>query len=285
MSHKYQNTLFNDGLTILNRTSEGLGMVIKDAIIHGAKEINIFLGGSCTNDAGLGMLYALGAKFYDEDNKPIYPLPEIYNSINRIDIKGLYLYKDIKINAIVDVNNPFIGPNGASKTFARQKGATNEEINILEEGLVHLVDVIKNQYGDDIGDRTSYGAAGGISMALNHFLNAPLIKGSEYFIELTNLNNIIKEVDIVITGEGKLDKTSFDGKVVSSIVDLSKKYDKEVTLIVGKSDLSSEECTRLGINHLVVINQEEKDIRVLKKNAKKDLYNRTLELFKDVTRQ
>lgn len=113
--------MLNDGLTILNRTSEGLGMVIKDAIIRGASEINIFLGGSCTNDAGLGMLYALGAKFIDEDNKSLYPLPEIYNSISRIDIEGLYPYKDIKINAIVDVNNPFTGPTGASKTFARQK--------------------------------------------------------------------------------------------------------------------------------------------------------------------
>ena len=273
--------MLNDGLTILNRTSEGLGMVIKDAIIHGAKEINIFLGGSCTNDAGLGMLYALGAKFYGEDNKPLYPLPEIYNSISRIDIEGLYLYKDIKINAIVDVNNPFTGPNGASKTFAKQKGATNEEINILEEGFAHLVDVVKKQFKKDIGNRTGYGAAGGISMALSHFLKAPLIKGSEYFIELTNLNNIIKEVDLVITGEGKLDKTSFGGKVVSSIIDLAKKNNKEVVLIVGKSDLSSEECTRLGINHLIVVNQEEKDISVLKKTAKKDLYNKSLIYFKD----
>ena len=273
--------MLNDGLTILNRTSEGLGMVIKDAIIHGAREVNIFLGGSCTNDAGLGMLYALGAKFIDEDNKSLYPLPEIYNSVSRIDIEGLYPYKDIKINAIVDVNNPFVGINGASKTFAKQKGGSDEEIKILEEGFIHLVDIIKNQFKEDISKRTSYGVAGGISMALDYFLNATLIKGSEYFIELTNLNNIVKEVGVVITGEGKLDKTSFDGKVISSIIDLAKKNNKEVVLIVGKSDLSSEECTRLGINHLIVVNQEEKDISVLKKTAKKDLYNKSLIYFKD----
>lgn len=270
----------NDGLTILNRTSEGLGTLIKDAIIRGAKEINIFLGGSCTNDAGLGMLYALGAKFFDKENKALYPLPEIYNSIDRIDVEGLNLYKDIKINAIVDVDNPFIGNIGASKTFAKQKGATDEEINILEDGFIHLVDIIKNQYKEDIGYRSGYGASGGISMALNYFLNAPLYKGSEYFTKLTNLNNYIKEVDYVITGEGKLDHTSFNGKVVSSVISLSNKYHKEVLLIVGKIDLSKEECNKLGIKHLLIMNQEEKDIDVIKLTAKNDLYTKTLEYFK-----
>ena len=272
--------MLNDGLTILNRTSEGLGMVIKDAIIHGAKEINVFLGGSCTNDAGLGVLYALGAKFYDKDNKALYPLPEIYNLITKIDIEGLNPYKDIKINAIVDVDNPFVGPKEASKTFARQKGATEEEINILEKGFVHLVDIIKHQFNDDISDRVGFGAAGGTSMALSYFLNAPLYKGSTYFIELTNLNNIINKVDCVITGEGKLDQTSFNGKVVSSVVAVANKHHKEVIAVVGKSDLSKEECYKLGINHLVVINQDESDFEVIKCTAKRDLYNKTLEFFK-----
>ena len=273
--------MMNDGLTILNRTSEGLGMAIKDAIIHGAKEINIFLGGSCTNDAGLGMLYSLGARFFDKDDKSLYPLPEIYSSINRIDIEGLNLYKDIIFNAITDVNNPFTGNNGASKTFARQKGASEEEIALLEEGFNNLVDIIHNQYKDDIRNRSSYGAAGGISMALNYFLNAPLIKGSDYFKELTNLNNVIKEVDCVITGEGKLDHTSFNGKVVSSIIDLTKKYHKKVILVVGKVDLSNEECNKLGIDHLLVINQEEKDINIIKQTAKRDLYDKVIDYFKN----
>ncbi|MBE6134244.1 MAG: glycerate kinase [Erysipelotrichaceae bacterium] len=273
--------MMNDGLTILNRTSEGLGMVIKDAIIHGAKEINIFLGGSCTNDAGLGMLYALGVRFFDKDDKSLYPLPEIYSSITRINIEGLNLYKDIAFNAITDVNNPFIGKSGASKTFARQKGASEEDINLLETGFNNLVDVIRNQYGDDIKERNSYGAAGGISMALNYFLNAPLIKGSEYFMKLTNLNNIIKEVDYVITGEGKLDQTSFNGKVVSSVINLAKKHHKKVILVVGKSDLSNEECNKLGIDHLLVINQEEKDINIIKQTAKRDLYNKVIDYFKN----
>ena len=273
--------MMNDGLTILNRTSEGLGTVIKDAIIHGAKQFNIFRGGSCTNDAGLGMLYALGARFFDKDNKSLYPLPEIYNLITRIDVEGLNLYKDIEFNAIVDVNNPFIGDKGASKTFAKQKGATIEEINQLENGFIKIVDIIHNQYKDDIRNRSSYGAAGGISMALNYFLNAPLIKGSDYFIKLTNLNNIIKEVDYVITGEGKLDQTSFNGKVVSSIIDLTKKHHKKVMLVVGKSDLSNEECIKLGIDHLIVINQEEKDINIIKQTAKKDLYDKLIDYFKN----
>lgn len=270
----------NDGLTILNRTSEGLGTVIKDAIIRGAKEINIFLGGSCTNDAGLGMLYALGARFYDEDDKPFYPLPEIYNSIKRMEIEGLNSYKHININAIVDVNNSFVGSNGASKTFAKQKGASIEEIKILEDGFVHLVNIIKKQFNDDVGNREGYGAAGAISMALNYFLNAPIYKGSEYFIKLTNLNNIIKEVDLVITGEGKLDQTSFNGKVVSSIVDLANKNNKQTMLIVGQSDLSNEECQKLGVKHLLTINQEEKDNNVIKKTVKEDLYNEALNYFK-----
>ena len=271
--------VMNDGLTILNRTSEGLGMLIKDAVIHGAKEINIFLGGSCTSDAGLGMLYALGVKFFDKEDKTIYPLPEIYNSINRIDKEELSLYKDIKFNAITDVNNPFVGEKGANKTFAKQKGASKEEINILEEGFNQIVKVIDSQFKDDIRNRKGYGAAGGISMALNYFLDAPILKGSDYFIKLTSLEKVIKDVDYVITGEGKLDRTSFDGKVISSIISLAKKNHKEAILIVGKSELSIEECHKLGINHLLIINQEEKDMDILKKTAKVDLYNKTLDFW------
>ncbi len=269
-----------DDLSILDRTSEGLGMAIIDAINKGAKEINIFLGGSATSDLGLGMLDRLGVKFNDGKGEAFFPLPEIFNEIKSIDKSALDNLKDYKFIIICDVTNPLVGPNGTSYTYAKQKGASKEEIEILEEGANHVADIIFKDFGDDIKKRKYYGASGGMGMAFSYFLNAKIYEGSEYFASLYKLDELIKDVDLLITGEGKLDNTSFKGKVVSYIVNLAKKHHKRVLAIVGKSSLSKDECLSNDINDVIILNQDEQDIEIIKQTAKKDLYNKVLNYFK-----
>ncbi|MCR5078496.1 MAG: glycerate kinase [Bacilli bacterium] len=180
-----------DDLSILNRTSEGLGMAIIDAINKGAKEINLFLGGSATSDLGLGMLSRLGVKFLDKENKALFPLPEVFEDIERIDIGNLDKLKGCRFNIICDVTNPLLGPNGTSYTYAKQKGASLEEIEILEKGATHIAEIIYKEFGDDIKNRPYYGCSGGIAMASSYFLNADIHLGSEYFSSLYKLGNLL----------------------------------------------------------------------------------------------
>ncbi len=268
-----------DDLSILERTSEGLGMVIIDAIQRGAKELNIFLGGSATSDLGLGMLYWLGARFYDEKGEAFDPLPEIFKDIHRIDIEGLSKYKDYRFNIIGDVNNPLVGPRGASHTYARQKGASEEDIKILEDGALHVCDLVYRTFGDDIRSVPGYGCSGGMGMAFSYFLNAHAYAGSAYFASLHQLEELVSKADLVITGEGKLDNTSFNGKVVSLLVALCKEKQKKLVAIVGKCDLGVDDCRNRGISEVVVLSPDEADFETIKRTAKEDLYSKTFAYF------
>ncbi|MCR5078298.1 MAG: glycerate kinase, partial [Bacilli bacterium] len=202
-----------------------------------------------------------------------------FEDIERIDIGNLDKLKGCRFNIICDVTNPLVGPNGTSYTYAKQKGASLEEIEILEKGATHIAEIIYKEFGDDIENRPYYGCSGGIAMALSYFLNADIFLGSEYFSSLHKLDDLLDENSLVVTGEGKLDKTSFQGKVVSKIVDLAKRVGAKLLAIVGKSDLDKAQCLSKGINDLIVLNQDEEDFEVIKGNAQKTLYDKTLEYF------
>lgn len=222
----------------MHTTSFGTGQLIADAIQKGATKIYLFIGGSATNDGGIGVAHALGYQFYDKTGKRLAPIGENLIHIHHIDNNHLYFNpKFISVKVICDVNNPFYGKNGAAYVYAPQKGASPEEVEHLNRGLIHLATILKKQDYPDVSQVAGAGAAGGMGGGAIAFLEAQLQSGIQTFLEITQLEKEIKNCDIVITGEGKLDQQTEQGKVISGVCQLAKQYDKKVIAVCGDADL------------------------------------------------
>lgn len=230
----------------MHTSSFGTGELIADAILRGAKEIFLFIGGSATNDGGMGIAAALGYRFLDKQGEVLSPIGKNLISIQSIDVSKVNIdFHQIKIYVISDVNNPLYGENGAAFVYASQKGASAEEIVILDKGLKNLSDLLSKQGYTDIAQIPGAGAAGGVGGGAMAFLKAELKSGIQFFIDLTGLEQAIKDCDILITGEGKLDKQTEQGKVISGVCALAKKYDKKVIAVCGNADSPIPESLRL----------------------------------------
>jgi glycerate 2-kinase len=223
-------------------TTYGLGEQIRDAINRGYRHIVISLGGSATTDGGVGMLQALGWKFYDETGQEIgrkgNPLLEVASFSDDDVIPEL---KECKFICASDVMNPFYGRKGASFVFARQKGANDTEIALLDKRLRNLAKLFEEHYGINVQEIEGTGAAGGLGGAIIACLNGRISSGVETMIELTGLEEKIKRADVVITGEGSLDNQSIMGKVPIGVGKLAKKYGKTVIGIAGRIDTELHE--------------------------------------------
>ena len=212
----------------------GTGELIKDAIKNGCREFIIGLGGSATNDAGMGMLSALGYIFLDENGNELFPNGE--NLMKIRDINQSNIEKDLlecKFLVACDVDNPFYGENGAAYVYAKQKGATDTNIKDLDDGLINFSKVIFDKMKVDISEISGAGAAGGLGGAFLSFLNSELKSGIDIIIEKINLEEVIKNADYVITGEGRLDFQSAMGKTPVGVSKLAKKYNIPVIAIGG----------------------------------------------------
>ena len=219
----------------LQSSSYGLGQVIFHAIDHGCKTLLIGLGGSATNDGGLGMLGALGSHFYDEDHKELEP---IIKNIPLIESVSLCSYPDVQIQVACDVTNPYCGLQGATYTFGKQKGATKEELGLLESYLCHLNTIL------NIHNHPRTGAAGGTSGAL-YAIGAQLCSGIELVMKHTQFEKRIMDCDYCFTGEGSFDEQSLNGKTISGIASICKKHAIPLIVCAGKVKLNS--CIEKGI--------------------------------------
>ncbi len=217
-------------------SSYGLGEQIKEAIRIGARKIVVGLGGSATNDGGIGMASALGYIFYDKQGNELLPIGE--NLIKIYKVEKSKILPKVEITGACDVNNPLLGLNGASFSFAEQKGANREQILILEEGLKNLKEVLIRQkiYSGNVDEYE--GSAGGLGFGIKAFLNGKLVSGSDYVFNLLRVEKQIKNADFIITGEGKLDEQTFNGKIVGEIINIVKKYKKSCLVIAGYSELN-----------------------------------------------
>lgn len=199
-------------------TSYGTGEMIADALRRGFRDISIAIGGSATNDGGIGCIRALGGKFLDENNQELKGCGEDLMKIRKIDLSGLNpLIKECKFTVMCDVTNPLCGKDGATYTFGRQKGATPEIQNDLEAGMCNYRDIIKEQFDLDMDNIPGSGAAGGLGTALMVFLNGTLKSGIETVLDLVDFDEHLKGVDIVVTGEGATDWQSVFGKVMQGV--------------------------------------------------------------------
>ena len=222
----------------LKTTTIGTGKVIIDALNRGCSKIYLGIGGSATHDLGTGIINALGAKLIDSKGKELFP-----NGENLINIKSIDLSKmsprvfETKFIIACDVQNPLLGINGSAHTYAKQKGASQEMVNQLERGGKNFANVVERQFGEKIDRISGGGAAGGVSAGLSGVINAKLEEGFELLTQQTNLKSIIKEMDLVLTGEGSFDAQSTYGKLPYKIAQLTKKYNIPTLLFAGKASL------------------------------------------------
>ena len=223
----------------LKTTTYGVGLMIKNALEHGAKRIIIGLGGSATNDAGIGMAVALGWQFLDIKGNMWSPVGENLVKIHKV-IPPQYFDKKITFEAICDVKNPLFGINGAAYVFAKQKGATDEAIQTLDKGLQHLAKIIGAE-----ATIQGAGAAGGLGYGCLYFLNAVMKRGIDSVLNWANFDEHIVDADWIFTGEGRLDTQTLQGKLISGITERAK--GKPIIALCGALDLPPQYLNNLGL--------------------------------------
>ncbi|MCI7624123.1 MAG: glycerate kinase [Clostridiales bacterium] len=199
-------------------TTYGVGELIAHAVDSGCRKILLGLGGSATNDGGCGCAAALGVRFYDAAGQSFVPVGDTLGRIARIDTaEAEALLRSVEITVMCDVTNPLYGPTGAAYVFAPQKGADAEKVKSLDAGLRHFGDVIRSQYGLDVGAMPGAGAAGGMGAGCVALLGGMIQSGIDAVLDVTGFDRQLEGADLVITGEGRIDSQSADGKVVSGV--------------------------------------------------------------------
>ena len=223
-------------------SSFGTGQLIKDALDNGCKKIIIGIGGSATNDGGMGMVKALGGKFLNIKNEEVQEGGGLLDQICKIDLSK-FDERIINCEIVVacDVKNQLTGQEGASFVYGEQKGGTIEQLKILDENLKIYASTIRECTGIEVETIEGSGAAGGIGAGLIAFFNAELKSGIDLIIEILEIDKLIKNADLVITGEGKIDKQTLNGKAILGIASVGKKYKVPVIAITGKIGNNIEE--------------------------------------------
>jgi len=235
-------------------TTRGTGELILEALDRQADMILIGIGGSATNDGGAGAAQALGVRLLDEEGNELPPGGSSLIKLAKIDMSNLdSRLKKVKIKVICDVDNPLCGSNGASAVYGPQKGATPEMVKFLDQCLAHYAKVIKEQLGIDIANLPGAGAAGGLGGGLVAFTGAELKSGTEVILDTVGFDHLIKDYDIVITGEGKIDRQSAFGKVPMGVSVRVQKHGKPVIAIVGSVGEGAEVMYEHGLNALIPI--------------------------------
>ena len=215
-------------------TTYGVGELIAHAVHSGCKRILLGLGGSATNDGGCGCAAALGVGFLDADGQSFVPVGDTLGRIARIDTaEAEALLRSVEITVMCDVTNPLYGPTGAAYVFAPQKGADAEKVKSLDAGLRHFGDVIRSQYGLDVGAMPGAGAAGGMGAGCVALLGGMIQSGIDAVLDVTGFDRQLEGADLVITGEGRIDSQSAGGKVISGVARRTKAKGIPLIAIAG----------------------------------------------------
>lgn len=239
------------GLTLLHLSERnplytstyGTGQLIADALHKGCRKFLIGIGGSATNDAGTGMLEALGYRFLDAKGNVLKGVGLSLEAIMTIDTSAaIPELKSAEFIVACDVDSPFHGLKGAAHVYAPQKGASPEMVDFLDNGLKHFADILKSTTGKDISDMPGAGAAGGLGGAFKAFLNAELRKGADMVLDAIGFDEIIKDAYLVITGEGKIDSQTLNGKLPSAVARRASARNIPVMAICGRTEVESLPC-------------------------------------------
>lgn len=256
----------------LNTTTYGTGELIRHALDCGYRKLSIAIGGSATNDGGMGAMAALGVRFLDKDGKDLTGTGSDLARVSDIDMSGLHpAVAEAEITVMCDVNNPLTGPDGATYTFGKQKGGTPEILDQLEAGMKNYAAVILEKNGVDVDKIAGSGAAGGLGAALCVFLNASLKSGIETVLDLIDFDRLLEDTDLVVTGEGRIDWQSAFGKVPSGIGMRCKKKGVPAVAIVGGMGDGADKIYEFGVESIIPTINGAMDIEEALKRAE-ELY-------------
>ena len=264
----------------------GTGELIKNALDKGCTKIIIGLGGSATNDGGIGMIKALGGLFLDQYNQEIPDGGAALSTLHSIDLSGLdKRLQQVAIVCACDVDNPLTGPSGASYVYAKQKGASDNMLAVLDSNLSNYATVIKATLNKDLEHISGTGAAGGTAMGLLAFLDATLTPGIALITELLHLEKHIKEAQLVVTGEGKIDIQTLHGKTIMGIASLAKKHSIPVLVFTGSIGHGISEIYDQGVTAIFSIVSEPMSLETAIKNASELLKTSVTNVFTSLNTQ
>lgn len=233
----------------MNTTTYGVGELIRHAISMGCRSFIIGIGGSATNDGGVGMLCALGFEFSDNCGLPVPSGAKGLEFLSSISTKNaIPVLSECTFHVACDVTNPLCGENGCSAVYGPQKGASPESITLMDTWLCKYAELSKSVFPSSDPNHEGAGAAGGLGFAFMTFLGASLESGIKIILDKTNLEEYIKTADVVVTGEGRLDSQSVMGKAPVGVAALAKKHGKKVVAFAGCVTEDAEECNKHGID-------------------------------------
>ena len=235
-----------------NTTSYGTGELIRDALDKGFRDLSIAIGGSATNDGGIGCMRALGVRFLDEDGNELSGCGGDLIKIRSIDRSGLDpRLRDTHVTVMCDVTNPLCGENGATHTFGKQKGGTPEILDELEAGMENYRELLRREFGIDMDEEPGAGAAGGLGAALLSFLRAELRSGIETVLDLIEFDKKLEGVSLVVTGEGRADWQSAFGKVMQGVGRRCLRQGVPAVAIVGSMGDGADQIFDYGIESMI----------------------------------
>lgn len=277
------------GLTLIPKDSQdplltttyGTGELLKAALDKGFEEIYIAIGGSATNDGGMGFARALGVEFHDEKGNLLEGRGYDLEKVTRIDTLGIDKRAlDARITVLCDVKNPLCGENGATYTFGKQKGGTPEALDRLEKGMQNYRDVLIREFGEDPDNISGSGAAGGLGAALKIFLNAEMKSGIETVLDITDFDRKIKDVDFIITGEGRSDGSSACGKVLCGVGEHGSASGIPVFALCGGLGEGYEELYDHGIRSFITTVDRPMTLKDAMENAEELYLKAAVRLFR-----
>jgi glycerate 2-kinase len=245
----------------LHTSSFGTGELIRVALDKGARKIILGIGGSATVDGGCGLLQALGIRFLDSAKQIMEPVPENLLRLDSIDVSKLdKRIRQIEFIVLCDVENPLLGEHGAAVVFSPQKGAKPEDVLLLERALMQFREVCLRQKGKDLNAVRHGGAAGGAAAGLAVFLNARLVQGIEYFLDLTGFDEALEKADLLITGEGSIDIQTLEGKGPFGVARRAKKKNIPVIGLAGQVPIEAQTDLDFYFDVLMAISHQPESI-------------------------
>lgn len=240
-----------DALDVMHASTLGTGLLMRDAMEHGATHIVVGLGGSATCDAAMGILCALGAEFLDAEGHHLYPSGESLERIAHIETLGIpQTVRDCNFTLLTDVDNLLCGERGTARIFAPQKGASPEQVELLEQGMLHVASLV----GDDIACKAGCGAAGGIPALMMYLLDCELLPGAPFVLKHNGLFEALDGADLVITGEGRLDNQTLMGKGPGCVIKMAHERGIPVAAVCG-TIAPDFDATAAGLESAVAVSE------------------------------
>lgn len=263
-------------------SSFGVGLMIKEAISQGYRKIIIGLGGSCTNDGGMGLLNALGVNFYDSYGSKLYPKAENLSRIDRVDVSSMLDVTGVSVLVACDVKNPLLGPNGATYVFGPQKGVSEAWLPILERGMENYCQKVYDALGINLNSYEGGGAAGGMGAVLLAFLQAKMRMGIEVVLDAVSFDELLQDADCVFTGEGQTDAQSLQGKAVFGILKHTKEKDVPLFVVSGALKEGYQKLYDYGVSGCYSIVNSPIAYPQAFQLARRNLYNTTYSIVKTI---